>query len=280
MPNTTAPAISHYLLLDQEDEPMSTPMPALFVGHGSPMLTLGDNPYNQAWRAMGQAVPRPRGIVCISAHWYIDEVSVTAMEHPPTIHDFGGFPRELFDIEYPAPGSPELAHQVRHVAGDPTIEMDHDWGLDHGTWSVLRHLYPDADVPVVQLGINANQPAQFHYDLGRALGPLRDEGILIVASGNLVHNLRAYAWHEPAGEPYDWATSFEAEAREFMESGEHQALVDFRALGRDAAMAVPTDDHYLPLLYILGLQRTGEPLTYPVEGFDGRSMSMLSVRIG
>lgn len=272
--------MTQYLRLNLEDQPMSSPMPALFLGHGNPMLTLGSNPYNRAWRAIGQSIPHPRGIVCISAHWYIDEVAVTAMEHPATLHDFGGFPQELFDVEYPAAGSPDLAHRVRHVADHPTMALDHDWGLDHGTWSVLRHLFPDADVPVVQLGINANEPAQFHYDLGRALGPLRDEGILVVGSGNLVHNLRAYAWHDVEGEPYDWAAGFEAEARDLLDAGDHQSLIGFRELGRDAAMAIPTDDHYLPLLYILGLQRTGEPLTYPVEGFDGRSMSMLSVRIG
>ncbi|MEK7856459.1 MAG: 4,5-DOPA dioxygenase extradiol [Acidobacteriota bacterium] len=255
-------------------------MPAIFFGHGNPMNALADNRYTRAWQKIGESIPTPKAIVCVSAHWYIPGVAVTAMEKPRTIHDFGGFPRELFDVRYPAPGSPELASRVAELLGESAVLDDQHWGLDHGTWSVLCHAFPKADIPVVQLSINEAEPAAFHYQIAQRLGPLRDEGVLIVGSGNLVHNLHSYAWGNESREPFDWALRFEAAAREKIAAGDHSPLVAYETLGRDAMLSAPTPDHYLPLLYILALQRKGDDVSFPVDGFDGGSISMLSVQIG
>ena len=254
-------------------------LPAIFFGHGNPMNALADNEWTRAWTAIGQSIPRPKAILCISAHWYLPGTAVTAMAQPRTIHDFGGFPRELFAYDYPAPGSPELAQRVQSLLRVPTV-LDADWGLDHGTWSVLCHLFPDASVPVVQLGIDETRTAEFHHELGRRLSPLRDDGVLLLGSGNLVHNLHAYAWGRHPVEPFDWAVRFESRARELMIAGDHDPLVAYESLGRDAMLSVPTPEHYLPLLYVLGLRRAGEPVAFPVEGIDGGSVSMLAVRLG
>ena len=260
---------------------MTTSLPAIFIGHGSPMNTLESNGYTRAWRKLGQALPRPRGILVISAHWYIGATAVTAMARPRTIHDFYGFPDELFAFQYPAPGLPELAQEVVELVKPEWIGLDQDqWGLDHGTWSVLAHLYPDADIPVVQLSLNALKPAEYHLQLGARLAALRQRGVLILGSGNVVHNLHSYAWGRHPAEPFDWALRFEAKARELMLQADHQALMDYAALGRDAELAIPTPDHYLPLLYVLGASDPGEPVTFPVEGMDGGSISMLSVQFG
>lgn len=253
-------------------------MPAIFFGHGNPMNALADNEYTRAWRNICASIPRPRAVLCISAHWYVPYTAVTAMQMPRTIHDFGGFPRELFEFQYPAPGSVEVAAEIRDLLG-PTVQRDNTWGLDHGAWSVLCHCYPDADVPVVQLSINETLPAQAHYQMGGALAALRDQGILIVGSGNLVHNLHAYGWGRRVIEPYDWAVRFESQARAWMRAGEHQPLIDYETLGRDAALSAPTPEHYLPLLYILGAQRPEDQVSFPVEGVDGGSISMLSVQL-
>jgi 4,5-DOPA dioxygenase extradiol len=255
-------------------------MPAIFFGHGNPMNALADNETTRAWAEIGRTLPRPKAILCISAHWYIPTVAVTAMDRPRTIHDFGGFPRELFEVQYPAPGSRELAERVETIVDDVILD-EQNWGLDHGTWSVLCHVFPDADIPVVQLSIDENESGEFHYDLGRSLMPLRDEGVLIIGSGNIVHNLHAYAWgRRDVVEPFDWVVRFESTARELMLKGDHQPLVDYETLGKDAMLSIPTPDHYLPLLYILGLQREDDAVTFPVEGFDGGSISMLTVRVG
>jgi 4,5-DOPA dioxygenase extradiol len=253
--------------------------PAIFFGHGNPMNALADNEYTRAWRAIGASMPKPRAILCVSAHWYVPATALTAMSAPRTIHDFGGFPRELFEFEYAAPGSPGLANEVQHLLGGLPM-LDNAWGLDHGTWAVLCHVYPDADVPVVQFSINETLPAAAHYELGRRLARLRERSVLLIGSGNLVHNLHTYAWGGHPQEPYDWAVRFEAQAREWMLAGDHAPLIGYEQLGRDAALAAPTPEHYLPLLYVLGAQQTGEPVTFPVEGVDGGSVSMLSVRIG
>ena len=205
---------------------------------------------------------------------------MTAMERPRTIHDFGGFPRELFEVRYPAPGSPELAGRVAELLGDNVVHDTEHWGLDHGTWSVLCHVYPEAEIPVVQLSVNEAEPAPFHYQLAQRLGPLRDEGILVMASGNLVHNLHTYAWGKQDVEPFDWALRFEEIAREKIRTGDHAPLVAYEQLGRDAMLSAPTPDHYLPLLYVLALQRAEDEVTFPVSGFDGGSISMTTVRIG
>ncbi|HKC63399.1 MAG TPA: 4,5-DOPA dioxygenase extradiol [Pyrinomonadaceae bacterium] len=256
------------------------PMPAIFFGHGNPMNALMENDYTRGWATIGKRCPRPRAIVCISAHWYLPVTAVTAMQQPRTIHDFGGFPRELYEVKYPAPGDPELARRVESLLAPTPVRLDERWGLDHGTWSVLCHVFPEADVPIVQLSIDETQPAEFHYELGERLAPLRDEGVLIVGSGNLVHNLHAYAWGRHAVEPLDWAVRFEERARELLLTGDHRPLINYESMGRDAMLSAPTPDHYLPLLYVIALQREGEEISFPVEGFDGGSISMLTVKIG
>jgi 4,5-DOPA dioxygenase extradiol len=255
-------------------------MPVIFLGHGNPMNALAQNDYTQGWAAIGKAISRPRAILSISAHWYVSETAVTAMAAPRTIHDFGGFPRELFEVTYPAPGDPDLAQRLQTLLAPLAVRSDQSWGLDHGTWSVLCHVYPKADIPVVQLSIDETKPAAFHYELGKRLTPLREERVLIIGSGNLVHNLHTYAWGERPVEPYDWAVRFEKQARELMRAGDDQRLVDYDALGPDARLAIPTPDHYLPLLYVLALRRPNEQISFPVAGMDGGSVSMLAVRIG
>ena len=255
-------------------------MPAIFFGHGNPMNALAQNAYTESWARIGREIPRPKAILCVSAHWYIPAVAVTAMERPRTIHDFGGFPPELFEVQYPAPGSPELAARIQELLGENVIADDRHWGLDHGTWSVLCHVFPEADIPVLQLSIDETQPAAFHHDLGKRLSALRDEGVLVIGSGNLVHNLHTYAWGKHDVEPFRWALRFEEKARELIMSDNHEPLIDYESLGKDALLSAPTPDHYLPLLYILGAKRDGENVAFPVEGFDGGSISMLSVKIG
>jgi len=254
-------------------------MPAVFFGHGSPMNTLERNIYTEAWRGIGLSLTRPKAILAVSAHWYIRGTVVTAMQNPPTIHDFGGFPQALFDFQYPAPGNPALAARVRDLLTPLAVQLDDSWGLDHGTWSVLAHVFPDADVPVVQLSIDATQPAAFHYALGRRLAPLRDEGVLIVGSGNVVHNLGMIKW-DGAAPTYDWAVRFNGQVRDCIERRDHQPLVAYEKLGNDARLSVPTPEHYLPLLYVISLQDKSEPIAIPVDGIQNASISMLTVVVG
>ena len=256
-------------------------MPATFFGHGNPLNALRRNLYTEGWSALGNSLPRPQAILCISAHWYFPATAVTAMPAPRTIHDFGGFPRELYEVQYPAPGSPPLAARVAELLAPVSVTLDEtEWGLDHGTWSVLCHLFPNADIPVVQLSIDETHPPQFHYDLAKRLAPLRDEGVLIVGSGNLVHNLHTYAWGTHEVEPFDWGVRFEKQAREFLQKGDDAPLIAYESLGRDALLAVPTPEHYLPLIYVMAQRRANDEVTFPIEGFDGGSISMLTVRIG
>jgi 4,5-DOPA dioxygenase extradiol len=244
------------------------------------MNALQRNRYTESWAAVGSEVPAPKGILCISAHWYVSGAALTVNTAPRTIHDFGGFPQELYEVNYPAPGDPDLARRVRKLLAPLPVELTEDWGLDHGTWSVLRHAYPQADVPVVQLSIDETRAAPYHYQIGKRLAPLREEGILIVGSGNLVHNLHAYAWGRHEVGPYEWAVSFERRARELLVAGEHALLIEYERLGRDAMLSIPTPDHYLPLLYVIGSATMGEKISFPVEGVDGGSISMLAVRVG
>ncbi len=250
--------------------------PALFLGHGSPMNALEHNAYTQAWASAGARFGKPAGIVAISAHWYVRGTAVTAMPRPPTIHDFGGFPPALHAYEYPAPGDPALAARVRDLLAPLDVRMDAEWGLDHGTWSVLTHLYPEADVPIVQLAIDGTRPPAFHYELGQRLAALRDEGIMLVGSGNVVHNLRVIRWGSDAA-PYPWATRFNEAARDFLERADHAPLVDYSLLGDAAMMSIPTAEHYLPLLYIAGARRDGDELTILTDGIELGSISMLSI---
>lgn len=257
-----------------------TSMPAIFFGHGNPMNALQKNEWTEGWATIGRNTPRPHAVLCISAHWYLPATLVTAMTAPRTIHDFGGFPRELSEVQYPAPGDPQLARRVHQLLAPLDVGLDQQWGLDHGTWSVLCRVFPDADVPIVQLSIDETRPAAFHFDLGKRLAPLRNEQILIVGSGNLVHNLHTYAWGRHTPEPYDWAVRFETTARDLMMTGTFDQLIDYESLGRDALLSIPTPDHYLPLLYVIATKRGDEAITFPVQGVDGGSISMLTVRVG
>lgn len=254
-------------------------MPVIFFGHGNPMNALLSNSYTNGWAAIGTNIPRPEAVLCISAHWYIPATLVTAMSAPPTIHDFGGFPPELYRIQYPAPGDQKLARRVRNILAPTIVNPDQNWGLDHGTWSVLYHIFPEADIPVVQLSIDSTQAPDYHYKIGKQLSPLRDEGVLIIGSGNLVHNLAAYAWGRQTVEPLDWAVRFETKARELLIEGQNEPLIHYENLSPDAILAAPTPDHYLPLLYIIASKRKGDKIRFPVDGFDGGSVSMLTVII-
>ena len=255
-------------------------MPAFFFGHGNPMNALRHNRYTEGWAAIGREVSQPRAVLCVSAHWYIEHTAVTAVPFPPTIHDIGGFPRALHEFQYPAKGAPELARRIQDLLTPIPVSADQEWGLDHGIWSVLCHVFPQADVPVLQLSIDRRRPAAFHFEVGNRLAPLRDEGVLVIGSGNIVHNLACYAWRQPDIEPFAWAVNFEERVRESALSGDTSSLIAYEEWGEDALMAAPTPDHYLPLLYVLGLRREGDQVTFPIEGFDGGAMSMLTVRLG
>jgi 4,5-DOPA dioxygenase extradiol len=255
--------------------------PAVFFGHGNPMNALQHNAFTAGWKELGASIaPPPDAILCVSAHWYLPGIAVTASASPRTIHDFGGFPRELYDVRYPAPGSPALAQRVAELLAPVPVAMDRGWGLDHGAWSVLLHAWPDAGIPVVQLSIDERREARWHYELASKLRPLRDEGVLVMGSGNLVHNLHAYSWGNQVLAPYDWARRFDTFAHQHIGARNFPPLVAYEELGRDAMLSAPTPDHYLPLLYVLAQHRNAEPISFPVEGFDGGSISMRCVRIG
>ena len=258
----------------------TTEMPALFIGHGNPMNALRVNAWTTAWESIGRTIPRPRAILAVSAHWYVSGTRVTADERPKTIHDFGGFPPELYAVEYPAPGDPALAERLQQLLLPTPVKAVKDWGLDHGTWSILVRMFPQAEVPVLQLSIDRTQPPAFHLALGRRLAALRGEGVLVLGSGNLVHNLEAYAWGDHSAVAYDWAVRFEERVKALVLRRDHQLLGDYAKLGTDALLSVPSPDHYLPLLYILGMQAEGEAVSFPVSGVDGGSISMLAIQVG
>jgi 4,5-DOPA dioxygenase extradiol len=256
-----------------------TRMPVLFLGHGSPMNAIEDNEFSRAWIEAGKALPRPKAILCVSAHWETEGTQVTAMEQPRTIYDFYGFPPELYAKKYPAPGSPGLAHRLQDLLGADRIAPDLSWGLDHGTWSVLAHAFPDAGIPVVQLSLDGTKPAQYHYDIGKHLAPLREEGVLVVGSGNVVHNLMLMRRDE--GVPaFDWAQRFNDKVRAALASANHLALIEFERLGEDARLSVPTPEHYLPLLYIAALQAGDETMAFAVDGYEAGSLGMLTAVAG
>jgi len=259
---------------------MADTLPSFFFGHGNPMNALLSNAYTDAWSRIGRSTRKPKAILSISAHWFVPETGVTVSTSPRTIHDFGGFPEQLFRVQYPAPGDPLLARRIQKLLQPLEVNLDESWGLDHGTWSVLRHVYPHADIPIVQLSIDETKSALFHFEIGKRLAPLRDEGILIVGSGNLIHNLHAYAWGQHIKDPYDWAVQFEDQAKQIMLAGEFEPLIDYERLGPAALLSIPTPDHYLPLLYVLATKQPHEGITFPVEGVDGGSISMLTVQVG
>lgn len=258
------------------------PMPVLFVGHGSPMNGIEDNAFSQTWQSLGREIPRPEAVLVVSAHWLTRGTFVTAMEKPRTIHDFGGFPKELFDVQYPAPGSPAIAETTRTTIQKTAVGLDHEWGLDHGTWTVVRHMFPDADIPVLQLSIDYHQSPQWHYELGRELAALRRKGVLIIGSGNMVHNLRMVAWDQLGtdGYGYDWALELNETFKAHISTGKHQSLIQYESLGQAAKLAIPTPDHYYPLLYTLGLQEPKEDVQFFNDKAVGGSLTMTGVRIG
>lgn len=259
--------------------PSTPPMPVLFLGHGSPMNAIEDNPFTQAWRSIGRELPRPTAILCISAHWETQGTFVTGMERPRTIHDFGGFPQALFDVQYPAPGSPALVEATQQAATSQHIGVDHQWGLDHGAWSVIMHLFPKADVPVVQLSLDRRMSPRQHYDLARELAVLRRKGVLIVGSGNMVHNLGTLNWQQPES-AFDWAAEAHDRMRSLIRSGDHAPLIDFSKQGRAFQLSIPTPEHFLPLLYTLGMQERNEDLCLFNERTVMGSIAMTSVKLG
>jgi 4,5-DOPA dioxygenase extradiol len=256
---------------------VDTVMPALFVGHGNPMNAIEDNEFSRSWQDAARQIPKPKAILCVSAHWEGRSTQVTAMETPRTIHDFYGFPRELFEKQYPAPGSPELAERVMQLVGESNVALDHSWGLDHGTWSVLCRMYPEADVPVVQLSLNRTLDTAGHYALGQQLRQLRREGVLLVGSGNIVHNLRMIVWEDTA---FDWAVEFDANIEQWILHHDHDPIIHYEKQGRAAMLSVNSAEHYLPLLYVLGAGEKDEPISFFAEKLWGGSLSMRCVRIG
>ncbi len=256
--------------------PAST-LPVLFVGHGSPMNALEDNAFTRGWQAAARRIPKPRAIVCVSAHWESRGVYVSSAATPETIHDFYGFPQALFDVRYAAPGDPAIAQRVTQIVKSAQVHTTAEYGLDHGAWSVLRIMYPSADIPVLQFSLDTAQPGAFHYRLGQELGALRDDGVLLLASGNIVHNLRLFRFHDAA--PADWAARADASIRAHIESSGHAALADWRGLGADVALGIPTPEHYLPLLYALGAQRKSDKI-HIFNDVVTSAISMTSVLIG
>jgi 4,5-DOPA dioxygenase extradiol len=256
---------------------MSKKMPVLFVGHGSPMNAVEDNEFSRAWKDAGKTLPKPRAILCVSAHWVTRGTLVTAMEQPRTIYDMYGFPKELYEVKYPAPGSPDLAEQVRRIINKTNVQMDQEWGLDHGTWSVLNRMFPEASVPVIQMSLNANLQIADHYEVAKQLKELREEGILIISSGNIVHNLGMVEFRDFA---YDWATEFDGKVKNWILADDHEPLINYQKQGQVAQLAINSGEHYVPLLYALALKEESDPISFFAEKVWGGSVSMRSVRIG
>ena len=257
-------------------------MPVLFIGHGSPMNGIEDTEFSRRWTQMAKEIPTPKAVLVVSAHWFTKGTQITAMEFPKTIHDFGGFPKELFAVQYPAPGNPVLAKETVELIHSAKIELDHDWGLDHGTWTVVRHMYPDAKIPVLQLSIDYSKGPQYHYDLAKELYALRKKGVLIIGSGNMVHNLRMVAWdkmNEP-GYGFDWALKMNEKFKNLISTGDHRPLINYESLGREAMLAIPTPEHYLPLLYTLGLKGNKDNISFFNDKAVAGSLTMTSVKIG
>jgi 4,5-DOPA dioxygenase extradiol len=257
-------------------------MPVLFVGHGSPMNGIEDNEFSERWKQMAKEIPQPSAVLVISAHWFSKGTRITAMDFPETIHDFGGFPQALFDVKYPAPGNPELAKETASLLHSPGVELDHDWGLDHGAWTVVRRLYPDANIPVLQLSIDYTKGPQHHFDLAKELYDLRKKGVLIIGSGNMVHNLRMVSWEKinTPGYGYDWALTMNDQFKQLISDGNYKPLINYQSLGAEARLAIPTPEHYLPLLYSLGLKGNKDQISFFNDKAVAGSLTMTSVKIG
>ncbi|MBX3163347.1 MAG: 4,5-DOPA dioxygenase extradiol [Bacteroidetes bacterium] len=256
-------------------------MPVLFLGHGSPMNAIEENEFVAGFRNVAKEIPKPNAILCISAHWETKGTFVTAMEKPKTIHDFGGFPKELFEVQYPAPGSPDLARETKTLIKKTTVGLDDKWGLDHGAWSVIKHLFPKADVPVIQLSLDYSQTPQYHYELAQQIKSLREKGVLIIGSGNMVHNLGMVAWkqlNETFG--FDWAIEANEKMKQFILSSNHKQLINFRSQGKAFDLAIPTPEHYLPLLYSLAVKEESDPISLFNDKAVAGSLTMTSVKIG
>lgn len=256
-------------------------MPLLFIGHGSPMNGIEDNVFSEKWVGLGKEIAQPTAVLCISAHWLTRGTHVTAMRHPKTIHDFGGFPQALFDVQYPAPGSLEVAHQAAELIKSTTVGLDHDWGLDHGCWSVVKHMYPDANIPVLQLSIDYHQTPQYHYNLAKELSNLRKKGVLIMGSGNMVHNLRMVDFQHVNTPDYgfDWAREMNEKFKASITSKDHSSLINYQNYGSAAKLAIPTPDHYYPLLYTLGLQDSKDEVEIFNDQHVAGSLTMTSLRM-
>ena len=255
-------------------------MPTLFIGHGSPMNGIEHNEYSESWANLAKKIPVPKAVLVVSAHWYTHGTFVTAMNFPSTIHDFGGFPQALFDVQYPAPGNLKLAKEISSLAHSTHIELDHDWGLDHGTWTVVRHMYPEANIPVLQLSIDYTKSPAQHYEIAKEIYALRKKGILVIGSGNMVHNLRMLSWEMINGGGYDWANEMNDKFKNLIINGDHQPLINYSSLGKDAMLAIPTPEHYLPLIYTLGLKNDQEELSFFNDKAVGGSLTMTSVLVG
>lgn len=255
-------------------------MPVLFIGHGSPMNGIEDNVFSSKWREMVKDFPVPTAVLVVSAHWFTKGTHITAMDFPQTIHDFGGFPQELFDVTYPAPGSPQLAVEAAQLLQPTLVGLDHDWGLDHGAWTVVRHMYPQANIPVLQLSIDYTKDARYHYELASSLFQLRKKGVLILGSGNMVHNLRMISWPMMNGGGYDWALQISDKFKDLILNKDHLPLINYQSLGKEAMLAIPTPEHYLPLMYTLGLSGKDEAVSLFNDKAIGGSLTMTSVRIG
>ena len=257
-------------------------MPVLFIGHGSPMNGIEDNEFSRRWTAIAKDIPTPTAVLVISAHWFTPGTLITAMDSPKTIHDFGGFPKALFDVQYNAPGNPVLAKETASIIHSAHVELDHDWGLDHGTWTIVRHMYPEANIPVLQLSIDYTKGAQYHYDMAKEIYSLRKKGVLIIGSGNMVHNLRMAAWdklNEPAY-GYDWALNLNEKFKQLITDGDHQPLIQYEGFGKEGKFAIPTPEHYLPLLYSLGLKGNNDSISFFNDKAVAGSLTMTSVKIG
>ena len=257
-------------------------MPVLFIGHGSPMNGIEDTAFSRRWSQMAKEIPTPKAVLVVSAHWFTKGTKITSMDFPKTIHDFGGFPQELFDVQYPAPGNPVLAKETAELLHSANVEFDHDWGLDHGAWTIIRHMYPEANIPVLQLSIDYTKGPQYHYDLAKELNALRKKGVLIIGSGNMVHNLRMVAW-DRLNDPeyaYDWTIQMNNKFKELIQAGDHKPLINYSSLGKEAMLAIPTPEHYLPLMYTLGLKSSKDDVSFFNDKAVGGSLTMTSVNIG
>lgn len=255
-------------------------MPALFIGHGSPRNGIEDTEFSRRWTSMAREIPTPKAVLVVSAHWFTKGTRITAMDFPKTIHDFGGFPKELFAVQYPAPGYPELAKETAGLLRSAQVELDHDWGLDHGTWTIIKHMYPQANIPVLQLSIDYTKGPQYHYELAQQLFSLRKKGVLIVGSGNMVHNLRMVAWDKlnESGYGYDWANQMNSRFKQLIAEGDFKPLINYESLGKEAMLAIPTPEHYLPLLYTLGLKGEKDNASFFNDKAVAGSLTMTSVK--